>query len=224
MIHSFGTAAGDGRWPAGALVPLPGGGWLGETEGGGDLGVGTLFVLAGLPPVFTVEPPSQVLPIGTNTVLQAGLIGGPTYYQWYFDGVLVPDASGPTLALTNVVRSQSGAYSLLATNAFGSAISSNAVLTIVAPLRLATVPVPAAGPFQLEAGYADDWPVTTDDLPHFTAEWSTNLVQLDGARQFARRRQRLADPDRPGRDEFRGTVLPHLPGALSLGGTLPAGD
>jgi hypothetical protein len=69
-----------------------------------------------------------------------GVVGAaPFSYQWNSNNVAVPGATNATFTLTNVSLSASGNYSVLVTNSYGSALSSNAVLTVL-PALVTTQP------------------------------------------------------------------------------------
>jgi len=91
---------------------------------------------------LTVEP----LPPPTQTVLSNyGTQVGSTFtlygmssesdasFQWYHDGVPIPDATGPTLTRTNLRLADAGEYFVVVTNATGSTTSTVAVITIAEP-------------------------------------------------------------------------------------------
>lgn len=61
-------------------------------------------------------------------VLAAG--SAPLRYQWQFNAGPLPGATNAVLSLLDVQTNHAGAYSVIVTNAGGSAISSNAVLTV----------------------------------------------------------------------------------------------
>ena len=83
------------------------------------------------PPVITTQPQSQIVPLGNNATFGVAANGsGSLSYQWRFNGTNISAATGTTLTLTNVQFSQAGNYTVLVTNAFGSILSSNAVLTV----------------------------------------------------------------------------------------------
>ena len=64
--------------------------------------------------------------IGSNARLKATVISTtPVSYQWFLNGVAVSDATNSSLLLTNVQFSQAGSYSLVVSNAFGSATNSD---------------------------------------------------------------------------------------------------
>ena len=90
----------------------------------------TLTVLNSAP-LITKQPVSQTVLPGWNPTLTIQTAGSlPATYQWRLNGVNIPGATAPLLALTNVQMSQGGTYSIAVSNAFGALLSSNAVLTV----------------------------------------------------------------------------------------------
>jgi len=84
------------------------------------------------PPVISIQPQSLATN-GGATVSFAAIVTGPgppPSCQWRFDGTNLPGATAATLTLTNVLDSQSGAYSLLASNSAGTILSPDAMLTV----------------------------------------------------------------------------------------------
>ncbi len=81
------------------------------------------------------------MPAGVNVTFSVGVIGAaPFAFQWSSNNVAVPGATNATFTLTNVSLSDSGStYSVLVTNSYGSALSSNAVLTVL-PALVTTQP------------------------------------------------------------------------------------
>jgi len=84
------------------------------------------------PPAITTEPQSQTVGVGTTvTFLVTATGAAPLSYQWSFDGQLLPGATNANLTLTNVIRVEAGSYSVVVSNAVGSATSAPpAVLSI----------------------------------------------------------------------------------------------
>jgi RHS repeat-associated protein len=83
------------------------------------------------PPTITVQPANQNIGLGSNATFTVSATGTPQlHYQWRFNGTNLPGATLTALTLTNVQFAQAGTYAVQVTNAFGSALSSNAVLTI----------------------------------------------------------------------------------------------
>ena len=54
----------------------------------------------------------------------------PLSYQWSLNGTNISGATASSLTISNVVQDNLGAYAVVVTNAFGSATSSNAVLSM----------------------------------------------------------------------------------------------
>jgi hypothetical protein len=98
----------------------------------------------GRPPVITTQPTSQTVTVGNSASFSVTASGTlPLDYQWNFNRTNIPGATNSMLTLTNVKVSQAGNYAVLVTNAFGSILSSNAVLRINRPpVADATATVP----------------------------------------------------------------------------------
>jgi autotransporter-associated beta strand protein len=87
-----------------------------------------------VPARITVQPLSQSAPMGgkvTFTVTATG--GAPLLYQWRFNNTPISGATGNKLALSNLLSSAAGNYSVVVSNAFATATSSNASLTVLNP-------------------------------------------------------------------------------------------
>jgi uncharacterized repeat protein (TIGR03803 family) len=93
-----------------------------------------------VPPIITSQPVSQIVPAGINVNFSVSVLGtAPFAYQWTSNNVAMPGATNATLTLTNAGLSNSGTYSVLVTNNFGSELSSNAVLAVF-PVLVTTLP------------------------------------------------------------------------------------
>ena len=83
-------------------------------------------------PLITVQPQSQRVFPGTNGTFTAEVIGAtPLFYQWQLNCTNLPGATSLSLTITNVQLQNGGAYSLVASNSYSSATSSNAMLTVL---------------------------------------------------------------------------------------------
>jgi len=103
----------------------------------------TLYVL--VPPVISASPASLVV---TNTQgaafsVTAGGVPAPAY-QWYFNGNLIPGATGSNYVIAGVVPTNMGNYTVVVTNNAGSVTSSIATLTVNSTMSAATL-APANG-------------------------------------------------------------------------------
>jgi len=96
------------------------------------------FEFAPVPPRIDAGPVSQTAVLGTALVLSVGVTGSlPLSYQWFFNGTnTLTGATSCLLELDDLQLSQSGAYALVVTNAFGAATSSPAMLTVTTVLRV----------------------------------------------------------------------------------------
>ena len=85
-----------------------------------------------VPPSITSQPASvtnECTSTATFTVTASGT--APLSYQWYFNGGLVSNATGTSLAVANVHAAQQGNYAVVVTNSVGSVTSAPAALTVV---------------------------------------------------------------------------------------------
>jgi len=83
-------------------------------------------------PSIVADPQGQVLPGGATATFVV-VAGGstPLSYRWYFNtNTPVPDATNSTLTLADVQDSDAGFYSVVVSNAFGSASSLGAQLIL----------------------------------------------------------------------------------------------
>jgi DNA-binding beta-propeller fold protein YncE len=88
--------------------------------------------LNGLPPYITSQPQSQVVLAGSSPVFNFIVVSAaPLAYQWSSNNVTIFNATNNTFTLTNVTFLDSATYAVRVTNVFGSALSSNAVLTVI---------------------------------------------------------------------------------------------
>ena len=83
------------------------------------------------PPVFTMQPQDATVFEGESVTISASASGvAPLSYQWRFNNADIAGATSTSLTLANVSFSAAGTYSVIVTNSFGSAMSSNCVLTV----------------------------------------------------------------------------------------------
>ncbi len=88
-------------------------------------------------PTITTQPASRTINAGDNVTFSVGVAATPPLsYRWYWDGVPLSDGAGisgatsNTLSIANAQAGQSGNYSVIVSNAVGTATSSNAALTL----------------------------------------------------------------------------------------------
>lgn len=97
----------------------------------------------GLAPVWATSPAGGAHARGAAVTLSAAATGeGPIDYRWQRNGVDVPGARGATFYLPTLQPADLGTYTVIATNAGGSATSAAAVLNFPPPVIAAA---PASG-------------------------------------------------------------------------------
>jgi hypothetical protein len=90
-----------------------------------------LTVLA--PPTITTQPQNQAVNQGNTATFTVSATGtAPLSYQWQWYGTNLAGATSSNLVLNNVTTNQSGPYTVVVTNAYGTATSQVALLTVSA--------------------------------------------------------------------------------------------
>ncbi len=85
-----------------------------------------------LPAQIAQQPANQSAYVGSAATFSPNVAGTePVLRQWYFNLTnLLEGATNTTLTLSNVTVANAGSYSLFVSNAYGTAFSSNATLTV----------------------------------------------------------------------------------------------
>ncbi len=166
----------DGMNPGTGLTLGNDGNFYGTTSNGGSNDVGTVFCLL-VAPVFTVLPQSQTDSVGATVTFLASATGlNPISYQWQknatnlVNGGNVSGAATSTLTITNISHSDAASYSVVVSNAFGKATSSNAVLTV------SDLPFIASQPQSQTVGLGSNvtFNVSVYGAPPFVFQWNFN--------------------------------------------------
>src|SRR5262249_36383905 len=85
------------------------------------------------PPTVVLTPASLTNYAGSSVTFSASVVGQPSLgFQWTYDGAQLVGAKSSTLTLTNLQTTNSGVYTLRASNSFGSG-SGSIRLTVVDP-------------------------------------------------------------------------------------------
>ena len=97
-------------------------------------------------PVITPQPASLVVNVGSPAVFTSGATGVPTpVLQWYKNGVAISGETSSTLTIASAQGSDIGTYSLVASNAAGTATSGNASLVVNSTTLASTAFAPVNG-------------------------------------------------------------------------------
>ena len=126
------------------------------------------------PPVITVQPQSQTVVGGTNLLLAVGAGGtGLFCYQWWFAGAPMPGQTNDTLSLISVQRTNTGIYSVVVSNEFGTATSQPALIRVLVAPVLQPPSILSGGTLRLQFRDCDGG--LPGDLANLTVQWRTNL-------------------------------------------------
>jgi GH25 family lysozyme M1 (1,4-beta-N-acetylmuramidase)/alpha-tubulin suppressor-like RCC1 family protein len=92
-------------------------------------------------PVITQQPSDEMVGVAAPFMfaVQAGGTA-PLGYQWQFNTVAIAGATGSSYGLGSADPTNAGTYSVVVSNGFGTALSSNAMLTIVPVPSITTQP------------------------------------------------------------------------------------
>jgi M6 family metalloprotease-like protein len=138
------------------------------------------------PPFFTAQPVGRVASVASPAAFAVGVAGTPPFgYQWRFNGTNIPGSTAPSLIIPGVVPAHAGPYSVFVTNAYGSATSASATLTVI-PVRVFSPWGTVAGGFGSDAasGVAMDSSGNAYVVGHFsgTANFGATQLTSSGAR------------------------------------------
>jgi hypothetical protein len=127
------------------------------------------------PPVITVPPTNQIVVPGSTAVFSVLAGGSPVLgYQWWFNGTNALSATTSTLTLPNAQLTNAGSYQVIITNAFGSATSPVAMLTVAFPPQILVQPTNLA----VLAGSNAAFSVTATGTAPLSYQWSLNGTNL----------------------------------------------
>lgn len=127
------------------------------------------------PPSFTQQPVgSTSRQVGDDIILSVGAVIGPREgqggFQWFKDGVAIPDQTAVDLRLLPLQLSDSGNYTFVATNINGATTSLVATVTVQAP------PAPA-----LKSGIVAYWPLDSVEgtkTPEIANGYDMTLINM----------------------------------------------
>jgi hypothetical protein len=108
-----------------------------------------------LPPAITNQPVGLAVPAGANPSFRV-VAGGtaPLKFQWRLGATTLSGATNSVLNLNNVSATNAGAYSVIVSNSFGTATSSNAFLVVTNPV-CTSAPAGLVGWWQGEGASVD---------------------------------------------------------------------
>jgi alpha-tubulin suppressor-like RCC1 family protein len=158
-------------WDLYAVYSFMGGGtgWLDQVE----------ITPGGTGPQIAFLSSDIVTNAGNNVTFSGAATGTPPlFYQWVFSGTNLPGATNAALALNNVQNGNAGIYTVVVTNDFGSAASSNMTLVVNGSAPVITQqPASQTGVINGGATFA----VAAKGSSPFQYQWRFNDVEIPGA-------------------------------------------
>jgi hypothetical protein len=135
----------------------------------------------GTPPIIVAQPQSENATNGDPFALTVSVSGtGPLSYQWQFNGTNLADnvnlsgSSTSNLTVNSAGMSNSGNYSVIVTSPFGTATSSNAMVTVVFPPAILTQPQNVI----TTNGMPVSFYVSATGTPPLSYHWRLNGINL----------------------------------------------
>ena len=138
----------------------------------------TVYVPAGI----ATQPQSQTTTQGWSRTMSVVANGtAPFSYQWSLNGVDLTDATNASLLVSNPQTNDAGAYRVVVANAWGSATSAVATLTVLVPPGITTPPQSQSA----VRGQTPTFTVTASGSTPFTYQWRFNGSPLSAATNVA---------------------------------------
>jgi pectate lyase len=130
------------------------------------------------PPTITTQPAGQSAPLGSNVSFTVAAGGtSPFGYQWKKDGADIAGANTDTLSLSNVQDADAAVYSVVVSNAAGSATSGGAALAVITPPSINFQPEPQT----VNAGATANFFVSANGTAPLSYQWQKNGSDIPGA-------------------------------------------
>jgi pectate lyase len=130
------------------------------------------------PPTITTQPASQTVNAGQPATFSVAASGTePFNYQWQKNGADIAGANGPSLPVVNAQDGDAGTYTVVVSNAAGSATSSGAALTVITPPTIVTQPAAQTAP----VGSTVNFNVAASGTSPFSYQWRKDGADIAGA-------------------------------------------
>jgi len=137
------------------------------------------FVLGPTVPNITGSPANQTVPAGTNVTFNVSALGTPPFsFFWRSNGIDFLGTTISSLTITNVQAASAANYSVVVSNSYGTALSSNAVLTVNT-----SGPVITAQPANLAMAFRGNaaFQVSARGSDPLVYQWQFNSNNIPGA-------------------------------------------
>ncbi len=137
----------------------------------------TVDVTVGVPPAITTQPEGTTVCEGGTLSLSGASSGGNLTYQWLKGTTPIPGATSATYTKSNVTAADAGSYSLVATNACGSATSVAVDLAVATGALVSAEPADVA----INTGERITFTVEAAGTGTIAYQWYLNDVAIAGA-------------------------------------------
>jgi hypothetical protein len=133
-------------------------------------------------PFIYRQPTNQTVMPGQNVTYNVGVTGTPPFsFQWRKDLTNIPSGTNSNLFIASVQPDHAGRYSVLVTDTTGSILSSQAMLTVSAPISITQQPLSQTVPL----GSSVSFFVSATGGPPFSYQWVWNGTPIpDATNQF----------------------------------------
>ena len=130
------------------------------------------------PVAITQQPLNQEVTLGNQATFSVVADGTPQFsYQWRFNGVIIPGATGATLILPQVQLTDAGDYSVQVGNPVGTVLSATARLTVNVPVTITQPPQDRT----VTAGGSATFSVGAGGTAPLSYQWRKDGAILPGA-------------------------------------------
>lgn len=143
----------------------------------------TIPITVNAAPIIAAQPLDHTVSPGANVTFGATVTGtSPLAYQWYSEGAPIPTATASTYTIQNVQSSDAGAYHLVVTNLYGSAQSTQVMLTVSLENSPPSITSQPSG-LVVNEGQNAEFCVTVVGTSPLAYQWLHNHQPIPGATQ-----------------------------------------
>lgn len=147
------------------------------TDTSGSVTSNAVVLGVNTPPSISTQPTDKTVLSGSLASFSVTAGGtAPLTYQWAKDGANISGGTGTTLSISSSQLANAGSYNVTVTNAFGSATSGMAKLTVNEPAAIVTPPVSLA----VASGTSVVFSVTASGTPPLSYQWKKNGASILG--------------------------------------------
>jgi autotransporter-associated beta strand protein len=148
------------------------------TNPAGPVNGGSGFLTLVTPVSITAQPLSQTVIAGSSATLSVSASGtGPLSYQWKKGGVDISGATSGTYSISSVTTSDSGIYSVVVTNRVRGVVSSDALVTVIAPISITSQPPD----LKVVSGGSAVFTVSASGTGPLSYQWQKGVASILGA-------------------------------------------